>query len=64
MPAFGGVALLRVTPPGGSVIMSRRLPRARLLMIPEAGHNVPIEQPAVFECALLAFTAGLELAEG
>lgn len=54
----------RLTPPGGSVKMSRALPRARLLMIAEAGHNLPIEQPAVFQNAVLAFTAGVDLGLG
>jgi len=50
-----------LTPPGGSVIMSRQLPRSRLLMIRGAGHNLPIEQPLVFENCLLAFTGALDL---
>lgn len=50
----------QLTPPGGSVIMSRNLPRARLLMIPEAGHNLPVEQPIAFESALLAFAAATD----
>lgn len=52
----------RMTPPGGSVIMSRRIPKSRLVMIPEAGHNLPIEMPTVFTTAILAFFGGLELA--
>jgi hypothetical protein len=31
-------------------------------MIPDAGHNLPIEMPALFTAAILAFLAGLELA--
>ncbi len=50
-----------LTPPGGSMLMSRHLPRNRLLMIHGAGHNLPIEQPLVFENCLLAFTAALDL---
>lgn len=50
----------RLTPPGGSVKMQRALPRARLLMIPGAGHNLPFEQPELFRAALLAFTAGVD----
>src|ERR1700687_6074543 len=53
-----------LTPPGGSVKMSRVFPHARLLMIAEAGHNVPIEQPAVFHTSVLAFTAGVDYARG
>ncbi len=52
----------QMTPPGGSVILSRRIPHSRLLMVPEAGHNLPIEMPALFTTAILAFLAGLELA--
>jgi 3-oxoadipate enol-lactonase len=51
----------RMTPPGGSVIMSRRLPRSRLVMVPDAGHNLPIEMPALFTTAIAAFVAGIEL---
>jgi 3-oxoadipate enol-lactonase len=51
----------RMTPPGGSVILARGLPRSRLVMVPDAGHNLPIEMPALFTTAILAFLAGLEL---
>ncbi len=51
----------QMTPPGGSVILSRRIPRSRLVMVPEAGHNLPIEMPALFIAAVLSFLAGLEL---
>jgi len=51
----------RLTPPGGSVKMQRGLPRARLLMVSGAGHNLPLEQPGLFRSALLAFTAGIDL---
>lgn len=50
----------QLTPPGGAVKMSRALPCARLLMVEQAGHNLPIEQPSVFRHAVLAFTAGVE----
>jgi pimeloyl-ACP methyl ester carboxylesterase len=50
----------QLTPPGGSVKMHRQLPAARLLMIPDTGHSLPIEQPAVFTAALLGFTGGLD----
>jgi 3-oxoadipate enol-lactonase len=50
----------QLTPPGGAVRMSRALPHARLLMITEAGHNLPIEQPEVFHASVLAFTAGVD----
>ena len=52
----------QLTPPGGSVKMSRGLPHARLLMIPGAGHNLPIERPDLFHNAVLAFTAGVDFA--
>lgn len=52
----------QLTPPGGSVKMSRGLPHARLLMIPGAGHNLPIERPDVFHNSVLAFTAGVDFA--
>jgi 3-oxoadipate enol-lactonase len=51
----------RLTPPGGSVLMSRSLPRARLLMIPGAGHFVPLEEPLAFCAAVLAFTGAVDL---
>lgn len=51
----------QMTPPGGSVILARGIPRSRLLMIPDAGHNLPVEMPAVFTTAVLAFLAGCEL---
>lgn len=51
----------QLTPPGGSVKMSRALPRARLLMIERSGHNLPMEQPDVFRAAVLAFTGALDM---
>jgi 3-oxoadipate enol-lactonase len=50
-----------LTPPGGSVIMARRLPRSRLLMVPGAGHNLPLEVPDLFVALVLAFLAGVDL---
>jgi pimeloyl-ACP methyl ester carboxylesterase len=52
----------QLTPPGGSVKLSRALPHARLLMVAEAGHNLPMEQPTVFRDSVLAFTAGVDFA--
>ena len=52
----------QMTPPGGSVILSRRLPHARLVLVPDAGHNLPIEMPVLFTTAILAFLGGLALA--
>lgn len=54
----------RLTPPAGSWILKRNLPRARLMIIPGAGHNLPLEQPAVVGSAIAAFLGGLELASG
>lgn len=53
-----------LTPPGGSVRMSRALPHSRLLMIPHAGHYLPLEQPLLFTSCVLAFTAGIDLSTG
>jgi 3-oxoadipate enol-lactonase len=50
----------RLTPPGGSVIMSRGIPRSRLVMLPGAGHNLPLEQPEPFVTTVLAFLAGVD----
>jgi len=50
----------QLTPPGGSVKMSRALPNARLLLVEQAGHNLPIEQPSIFRHAVAAFTAGVD----
>ena len=52
----------RMTPPGGSVKMSRAIPRCRLLMVEDAGHNLPIEKPAWFTASVLGFLAGVDLA--
>jgi 3-oxoadipate enol-lactonase len=50
-----------LTPPGGSVRMSRGIPRSRLLLIPDCGHVVPVEKPELFTHTLLAFLAGVDL---
>ena len=47
----------QLTPPGGSVKMHRALPASRLLMLPDTGHSLPLEQPAVFTAAVLASPA-------
>jgi len=54
----------QLTPPGGSVKMSRQLAHARLLLVEACGHNLPIEQPAVFHSSVLGFTAGVDFARG
>ena len=50
-----------LTRPGGSVILSRGIPRSRLVMVPGAGHNLPVEMPTLFIAAVLAFLAGVDL---
>ena len=50
----------QLTPPGGSVKMHRALPASRLLMLPDTGHSLPIEQPTPFTAALLGFTGGVD----
>jgi 3-oxoadipate enol-lactonase len=50
----------QLTPPGGSVKLSRALPAARLLMFEDTGHCLPIEQPERFTAAVLGFTGGVD----
>ncbi len=52
----------QLTPPGGAVKLSRALPFARLLLVADAGHNLPLEQPVVFRDSLLAFIAAVDFA--
>jgi len=54
----------QLTPPGGAVKLGRALPRARVLMLPGAGHNLPIEQPLAFRNSVLAFVAGVDFSAG
>lgn len=49
-----------LTPPGGAIKMSRVLPRARLLMVPECGHAVSDEKPELLTRVILAFFAGVD----
>ena len=49
-----------LTPPGGSVIMSRRISGSRLEMIEGCGHRIPAEQPDVLVELLSDFLAGLD----
>lgn len=44
-----------ITPPECLEAAERILPAARLLVVPGAGHLVPLEAPAVFNAALLEF---------
>jgi 3-oxoadipate enol-lactonase len=48
-----------LTPPGGSVIMSRQIPSVRLEMIEACGHPIPTEQPAEFLRLLEGFLSEL-----
>jgi len=34
--------------------MVERLPRARIVIVPQAGHNIPLERPSAIIAALLA----------
>jgi pimeloyl-ACP methyl ester carboxylesterase len=49
----------RMTPVGGSVILSRALPNARLELIEGVGHNIPVECPQALAGLLLSFTREL-----
>lgn len=51
----------QLTPPGGAVKMSRALRYARLLMVAEAGHNLPLEQPVLFRQTVSGFLSGVDL---
>ena len=44
-----------ITPPACLQAAEAIIPRARLLIVPTAGHMVPLEQPAVFNAAVLEF---------
>ncbi len=46
-----------LTPPGGSVIMSRRIEGSRLVMLENCGHGIPTEQPDEFHAEVEAFLA-------
>ncbi len=46
-----------LTPPGGSVIMSRRIQGSRLRMLENCGHGIPTEQPDEFHAEVDAFLA-------
>ncbi|MCE2557174.1 MAG: alpha/beta fold hydrolase [Acidobacteria bacterium] len=48
-----------LTPPGGSVIMSRRIPDARLVMLEHCGHGIPTERPDEFHAEVGAFLANV-----
>ncbi len=42
-----------------SVTLAARIPRARLIALPDIGHLAPFEQPDAFESALLRFLTDL-----
>jgi len=48
-----------ITPPECLQAAEAIIPRAKLLIVPAAGHMVPLEQPAVFNAAVLEFLRGL-----
>ena len=50
----------KLTPPGGSIKLSRGIARSRLLMFPDCGHVVTQEKPELFTRTLLAFLAGVD----
>jgi pimeloyl-ACP methyl ester carboxylesterase len=44
-----------VIPPEGVAILAARLPRGRLVRVPEAGHSVYFERPGTFNRLLDEF---------
>ena len=48
-----------MTPPGGSVIIHRRIAGSRLHIVPEAGHGMLVEQPDTFNRLVLDFLRAL-----
>lgn len=44
---------------GASEVLARELPRARLVVVPDAGHVVNLAAPAAFDAALAEFMDGL-----
>jgi 3-oxoadipate enol-lactonase len=49
----------QLTPPALAREMAARIPDARLVVVPEAGHLSPVEQPAATTAALRSFLEGL-----
>jgi pimeloyl-ACP methyl ester carboxylesterase len=70
LPTIGVPALVLVgaedvlTPPSESTTMAAAIPRARLDVIPGAGHIANLESPAATNAALRAFLASLAQAPG
>lgn len=48
-----------ITPPEEARVLAEALPRARLEVIPDAGHLAPLENPAACNRAILEFLSGL-----
>ena len=44
-----------ITPPACLELAAELIPRAKLLIVPHAGHMTPLEQPALFNAAVLEF---------
>lgn len=44
-----------ITPPACLELAAELIPRAKLLIVPHAGHMTPLEQPAIFNAAVLEF---------
>jgi pimeloyl-ACP methyl ester carboxylesterase len=60
MPALCIVgALDEMAPPADSEYLGNGLPGARLVVVAEAGHMLPLEQPAAYNAALAEFVASL-----
>jgi len=50
----------RLVPPANAEILAARIPGAQLVLIPAAGHQLLIEQPAMANAAVLEFLAGVD----
>ncbi len=50
----------QLTPPGGSVRLSRAIPGSRLLLMPGVGHSLAVEMPEWFAATVLALTGATE----
>ncbi|MDX2004647.1 MAG: alpha/beta fold hydrolase [Meiothermus sp.] len=48
-----------LTPPSDAWQMAAAIPRSQLVVVPRAGHMSNLENPSVFNAALLGFLAGL-----
>lgn len=49
----------RLTPPSGMEDIAARIPGARYVVVPDAGHILPVERPDAFHGHLLSFLAAL-----